>query len=42
MTFKYAPLEEIDKHLRPLLAAENMDLSYSDCPSSELLRQRAG
>ena len=40
--FKYAPLEEIDKHLRPLLAAENMDLSYSDCPSSELLRQRAG
>jgi hypothetical protein len=30
--FKYAPLEEIDKHLRPLLAAENMDLSYSDKP----------
>jgi hypothetical protein len=29
-TFKYAPLEEIDKHLRPLLAEENMDLSYSD------------
>jgi hypothetical protein len=29
-TFKYAPLEEIDKHLRPLLAGENMDLSYSD------------
>jgi hypothetical protein len=28
--FKYAPLEEIDKHLRPLLAAEEMDLSYSD------------
>ena len=28
--FKYAPLEEIDKHLRPLLAEENMDLSYSD------------
>jgi len=27
--FKYAPLEEIDKHLRPLLAAEEMDLSYS-------------
>ena len=24
------PLEEIDKHLRPLLAEENMDLSYSD------------
>src|SRR5262249_42577297 len=30
--FKYAPLEEIDRHLRPLLAAENMDLSYSDEP----------
>jgi len=30
--FKYAPLEEIDKHLRPLLAAEDMDLSYSDEP----------
>jgi len=30
--FKYAPLEEIDKHLRPLLADENMDLSYSDEP----------
>jgi ERF superfamily len=28
--FKYAPLEEIDKHLRPLLAEEDMDLSYSD------------
>jgi hypothetical protein len=28
--FKYAPLEEIDKHLRPLLAEEHMDLSYSD------------
>ena len=28
--FKYAPLEEIDKHLRPLLAEEEMDLSYSD------------
>jgi hypothetical protein len=27
--FKYAPLEEIDKHLRPLLADEHMDLSYS-------------
>ena len=27
--FKYAPLEEIDKHLRPLLAEEAMDLSYS-------------
>ena len=31
--FKYAPLEEIDKHLRPLLAEENMDLSYSDEPA---------
>jgi len=30
--FKYAPLEEIDKHLRPLLAEEGMDLSYSDEP----------
>jgi hypothetical protein len=30
--FKYAPLEEIDKHLRPLLAEEEMDLSYSDQP----------
>jgi len=30
--FKYAPLEEIDKHLRPLLAEEEMDLSYSDEP----------
>jgi len=30
--FKYAPLDEIDKHLRPLLAEENMDLSYSDEP----------
>jgi hypothetical protein len=30
--FKYAPLEEIDKHLRPLLAQEDMDLSYSDEP----------
>jgi hypothetical protein len=28
--FKYAPLEEIDKHLRPLLVEEDMDLSYSD------------
>ena len=28
--FKYAPLEEIDKHLRPLLAGEDLDLSYSD------------
>jgi hypothetical protein len=31
--FKYAPLEEIDKHLRPLLTKENMDLSYSDEPA---------
>jgi len=30
--FKYAPLEEIDKHLRPLLADEDMDLSYSGEP----------
>jgi len=37
--FKYAPLEEIDKHLRPLLAEEDMDLSYSDVPqeSGEIL-----
>jgi hypothetical protein len=30
--FRYAPLEEIDKHLRPLLAEEQMDLSYSNEP----------
>jgi ERF superfamily len=30
--FRYAPLEEIDKHLRPLLTEEQMDLSYSDEP----------
>src|SRR5215471_3242558 len=30
--FKYAPLEGIDKHLRPLLAEEDMDLSFSDEP----------
>jgi ERF superfamily len=30
--FRYAPLEEIDKHLRPLLVEEEMDLSYSDEP----------
>ncbi len=30
--FKYAPLEEIDKHIRPLLVEEDMDLSYSDKP----------
>jgi hypothetical protein len=30
--FRYAPLEEIDKYLRPLLAEEEMDLSYSDQP----------
>jgi ERF superfamily len=42
-TFKYAPLEEIDKHLRPLLAEEDMDLSYSDEPlegGSILIRGR--
>ena len=33
--FKYAPLEEIDKHLRPLLAKEEMDLSYSDEPRED-------
>jgi hypothetical protein len=31
--FRYAPLEEIDRHLRPLLTKENMDLSYSDEPA---------
>jgi hypothetical protein len=31
--FRYAPLEEIDKHLRPLLTEEDMDLSYSNEPS---------
>ena len=30
--FKYAPLEEIDKYLRPLLIEEDMDLSYSSEP----------
>ena len=34
-TFEYAPLEEIDKHLRPLLAEEDMDLSYSDEPRDD-------
>ena len=40
--FKYAPLEEIDKHLRPLLAEEQMDLSYSDepCDGGILIRGR--
>jgi hypothetical protein len=41
--FKYAPLEEIDKHLRPLLAEENMDLAFSDEPregGSILIRGR--
>jgi hypothetical protein len=38
--FKYAPLEEIDKHLRPLLAEEEMDLSYSDEPSGGAIRIR--
>src|SRR6516225_9373172 len=39
---KYAPLEEIDKHLRPLLAEEQMDLSYSDepCEGGILVRGR--
>jgi hypothetical protein len=32
--FRYAPLEEIDKHLRPLLAEEEMDLSYSGEPQA--------
>jgi hypothetical protein len=32
--FRYAPLEEIDKHLRPLLVEEEMDLSYSDEPQA--------
>jgi hypothetical protein len=27
--FKYAPLEEIDNDLKPLLVEEEMDLSYS-------------
>jgi hypothetical protein len=30
--FRYAPLEEIDKHLAPLLAAEGMDLTYTNKP----------
>src|SRR6266478_2752528 len=34
-SFKYAPLEEIDKHLRPLLVEEHMDLSYSDEPRED-------
>jgi ERF superfamily len=41
--FKYAPLEDIDKHLRPLLAEEDMDLSYSNEPAeggSILIRGR--
>src|SRR3984957_5231547 len=33
--FKYAPLEGIDKHLRPLLAKEVMDLSFSDEPRED-------
>jgi hypothetical protein len=32
--FKYAPLEEIDKHLRPLLVEAEMDLSYSNEPQA--------
>jgi hypothetical protein len=31
--FKYAPLEEIDKYLRPLLVEEDMDLCFSDEPA---------
>jgi hypothetical protein len=41
--FKYASLEEIDKHLRPLLAEEDMDLAFSDEPregGSLLIRGR--
>jgi ERF superfamily len=38
--FKYAPLEEIDKHLGPLLAEEDMDLSYSDEPAQGGIRIR--
>src|SRR5215471_8513597 len=40
--FRYAPLEEIDKQLRPLLAEEQMDLSYSDepCEGGILIRGR--
>jgi hypothetical protein len=34
-SFEYAPLEEIDKHLRPLLVEEDMDLSYSDEPRED-------
>jgi hypothetical protein len=30
--FRFAPLEEIDKHLSPLLAEEDMDLSYTTRP----------
>jgi hypothetical protein len=33
--FKYAPLEEIHKHLAPLLTDEDMDLSYSDEPQPD-------
>src|SRR3984893_10573814 len=33
--FKYAPLEEIDKHLRQLLAEEEMDLSFLDKPRDD-------
>ena len=34
-SFKYVPMEEIDKHLRPLLLEEEMDLSYSDEPRED-------
>ena len=33
-SFKYAPLEEIDKHLRPLLVEEDMDF-HSDEPRED-------
>jgi hypothetical protein len=34
-SFKYAPLEEIHKHLRPLLVEAIMDLSYSNEPPED-------
>ena len=33
--FKYAPLEAIDRVLGPLLAAEQMELTYSDEPTTD-------
>ena len=37
--FNYAPLEEIEKHLHPLLEEGGMDISYSDepCESGRIL-----